>query len=190
MICLIVTTQRLLWLRRMSEENRQGMTERMEEMEGLESRIRVLESAVADLSDRAAIQDLRFHYHVAVNEKELDSIHLLFAEDAVVDFEGIGSARGTSAIEALYRDVVGKSPFIKQFIHNHVITLAGETATGLSYLDARTVRDGESILVAARFDDEYVRVGAGWKFRALRLTIYFAVPLREGWAGVSQLEPS
>ena len=127
---------------------------------------------------------------MAVNEKELDSMHLLFDEDAVVEFEGIGSARGLSAIEALYRDVVGESPFIKQFIHNHVITLAGETATGLSYLDARTVKDGESILVAARFDDEYVRVGAGWKFRALRLKIYFAVPLDEGWAAASSPKPS
>lgn len=161
------------------------MTEGTENTKGLESRVRALESTVSDLSDRAAIQDLRFHYHVAVNEKELDAIHPLFTEDAMVEFEGIGSAQGRDAIEALYREVVGKSPFIKQFIHNHVITLKGETATGLSYLDARTVKDGESILVAARFDDEYLRTSAGWKFRALRLKIYFAVPLGEGWAGES-----
>ena len=71
-----------------------------------------------------------------------------------------------------------------------MITLAGETATGLRYLDERTVKDGESILVAARFDDEYVRVGAAWKFRALRLKIYFAVPLGEGWAAPSSAKPS
>lgn len=152
-------------------------------METLEARVHRLETTVAALVDRAAIQDLRFHYHVAVNERELDAIHLLFTEDAQVDFEGIGSARGRAEIEALYQNVVGGSPFIKQFIHNHVVTLNGDRATGLSYLDARTVANGESLLVAARFDDEYVRTEEGWKFEALRLKLYFAVSLQEGWAG-------
>ena len=114
--------------------------------------------------------------------QELDSIHLLFSEDAEVQFEGIGSAQGRSEIEALYREVVGGSPFIKQFIHNHVIRVEGDTATGLSYLDARTVANGESLLVAARFDDEYVRQAGEWKFRSLALKVYFAVPVAEGWA--------
>jgi hypothetical protein len=152
-------------------------------MEDLATRVQNLESKVAELCDRASIQDLRFRYHVAVNEKQLDAIPRLFSEGAEVEFEGIGSARGIDAIETLYRQVVGQSPFIKQFIHNHVITLDGDTASGVSYLDARTVRDGESILVAARFDDEYVRVGGEWRFQALRLKIDFAVPISEGWAG-------
>jgi hypothetical protein len=151
-------------------------------MEDLATRVQHLESKVAELCDRASIQELRFRYHVAVNEKQLDAIPQLFAEEAEVEFEGIGSARGIDSIETLYREVVGQSPFIKQFIHNHVITLDGDTASGLSYLDARTVRDGESILVAARFDDEYVRVGEEWRFQALRLKIDFAVPISEGWA--------
>ena len=40
-------------------------------MEDLESRIRTLETEMGVLKDRAAIQDLRFRYHVAVNEKDL-----------------------------------------------------------------------------------------------------------------------
>jgi len=156
-------------------------------MEDLESRIRTLEARVNVLQDRSEIQDLRFRYHIAVNEKELDSIHLLFADEAEVHFEGIGSARGRREIEALYQEVVGKSAFIKQFIHNHTITLNGDTATGLSYLDARTVANGESLLVAARFDDEYVRVGGEWRFQSLRLKLYFAVPLQDGWAGENRI---
>ena len=157
-------------------------------MEDLESRVRSLEAQVGVLQDRFEIQDLRFRYHVAVNEKELESIHSLFTEDAEVHFEGIGSARGRAEIEALYREVVGKNPFIMQFIHNHVISLNGDTATGLSYLDARTVADGESMLVAARFDDEYVRRDGEWKFQTLRLKLFFAVPLREGWAGEDRIQ--
>ena len=151
-------------------------------MSSLEARLRELEDRVHRLEDRAAIQDLRFRYHVAVNEKALDSIPDLFTEDAEVHFDGIGSASGRAEIAALYAEVVGQSPFIKQFIHNHVITLSGDAATGLSYLDARTVRDGESLLVAARFDDRYRRTSRGWRFESLRLSLYFAVPIASGWA--------
>lgn len=154
----------------------------------LRDRIQVLENRVAELEARSAIQDLRFRYHVAVNEKDLASIEPLFSQDAEVHFEGIGNARGAREIDALYREVVGQSPFLKQFIHNHLITLVDrDTATGLSYLDARTVRDGESILVAARFDDEYVREHGAWKFRSLRLELFFAVPIAEGWAGPDRI---
>ena len=68
-------------------------------MEDLAARVRTLEAKVAELCDRASIQELRFRYHVAVNEKQLESIPLLFAEGAEVEFEGIGSARGIDAIE-------------------------------------------------------------------------------------------
>jgi len=156
-------------------------------MEELEARVLALEEKVAELRDRAEIQDLRFRYHIAVNDGELDGVASLFCDDGEVEFDGIGSARGRAEIEKLYDDVVGGSPFVKQFIHNHAITLHGDTATGLSYLDARTVTNGESYLVAARFDDDYVREADGWKFRSLRLALYFAVPLREGWAGEKRI---
>ena len=152
-------------------------------MNDLEARVSELEGTVAALRDRAEIQDLRFRYHVAVNEKELDSIGGLFSADGEARFGEIGSARGRAEIQTLYAEVVGKSPFVKQFIHNHLITLNGDTASGLSYLEAKTVTNGESHLVAARFDDEYLREGGEWKFSLLELTIFFVVPLREGWAG-------
>lgn len=156
-------------------------------MSPTESRLRELEQRVHLLEDRFAIQDLRFRYHVAVNEKSLEAIPDLFTEDAEVHFEGIGAASGQSAISDLYAEVVGQSPFIKQFIHNHLITLEGDVATGLAYLDARTVRDGESLLVAARFDDRYRRTPHGWRFQSLRLTLYFAASLSSGWADAAEL---
>ena len=71
-------------------------------MENLERRVETLEARVRELEDLREIQDLRFRYHIAVNDRELDSIGSLFTEDATVDFGGIGSARGRKEIEALY----------------------------------------------------------------------------------------
>ena len=155
-------------------------------MQSLESRVQNLESQVRELQDLREIQELRFRYHIAVNERQLEDISALFSEDGEAHFGEIGSARGRAEIAALYRDVVGGSPFIKQFIHNHVIELSGDTATGLSYLEAKIVSNGESVLVAARFDDSYVRENGLWRFRVLRLSPFFVVPLREGWAGVTE----
>lgn len=38
-------------------------------MADIEARIRTLESKVQELQDRNEIQELRFRYHIAVNEK-------------------------------------------------------------------------------------------------------------------------
>ncbi|MCP4905338.1 MAG: nuclear transport factor 2 family protein [bacterium] len=146
-----------------------------------------LESEVRALRDQREIQELRFRYHIAVNERRIDEIPALFCEEGEAHFGEIGSARGRAEIATFYHDVVGGSPFIKQFIHNHVIQISGDRATGLSYLEAKTVAEGESLLVAARFDDEYVRLAGGWHFRMLRLTPFFVTPLREGWSGENEL---
>ena len=71
---------------------------------------------------------------------------------------------------------------VRQFIHNHVVEVRGDHATGFSYLEAKPVYKGESYVVAARYDDEYVRQNGHWKFKKMALTPYFMVPLKEGWA--------
>ncbi len=156
-------------------------------MESLENRVSRLESELLELRDLREIQDLRFRYHIAVNERQIEEIPALFCEDGEADFGEMGRARGRSEIAAFYRDVVGGSPFIKQFIHNHRVEISGDEAQGLSYLEAKTVANGESILVTARFDDVYHRVGGSWYFRVLRLTPFFITPLREGWAGENEI---
>jgi hypothetical protein len=72
---------------------------------------------------------------------------------------------------------------VKQFIHNHAVEIEGERAAGTSYLEARNIFKGESMLVAARYDDDYAREEGRWLFARMALVPIFIVPLREGWAG-------
>ena len=153
-------------------------------MAELDARVRALETKVQELQDRAEIQELRFRYHLAVNEKKPEMIQELFADNGEIDFAHLGKAEGKAAVNAFYQQALSDLvPFVKQFIHNHIITLDGDTGTGLSYLEAKPIFNGESFLVAARFDDEYVRENGRWKFRKMTLLPYFMVPLKEGWAG-------
>jgi len=158
-------------------------------MADIEVRIHALEAKVQELQDRNEIQELRFRYHIAVNEKRPEMIPDLFSENGEIDFAHLGKAQGKAGVTAFYHQALSDLvPFVKQFIHNHVITLNGDTGTGLSYLEAKPIFNGESFLVAARFDDEYVRENNHWKFHKMTLVPYFMVPLREGWAGPNQIQ--
>ena len=46
----------------------------------------------------------------------------------------------------------------------------------------------ELFLVAARYNDEYVRQDGQWKFSKMSLVPYFMVPLKEGWAQADRLK--
>jgi ketosteroid isomerase-like protein len=160
----------------------------------LAARVNALEAMVQELNDREAIRDLRYRYHEFVNEGKFADIANLFTEDGELDFAHLGKAKGKTEVAAFFRRPARSSSqessqeslrgisFVKQFIHNHVIHLQGDRGTGFSYLEAKPVYNGESFLVAARYDDEYVKQDGQWKFKRMSLTPYFMVPLREGWA--------
>lgn len=160
----------------------------------LEVRIRELEAKVQELTDREAIRDLRYRYHEYINDGRFDEISALFSDDGELDFGHLGTAHGRSEIHRFFGGLrssgadggataqLPRLSRVRQFIHNHVVDLHGDHAHGFSYLEAKPVYKGESYVVAARYDDDYVRQDGKWKFKKMALTPYFMVPLKEGWA--------
>jgi ketosteroid isomerase-like protein len=160
----------------------------------LETRVRDLESKVQELVDCEAIRELRYRYHEYINEAKFDQIAELFTDDGEVLFGHLGEAHGKEQIQRFFNSLKPKATDggreserprlsrVKQFIHNHAVEVQGDRARGFAYLEAKPVYKGESYVVAARYDDEYVRQGGRWKFRKMALTPYFMVPLKEGWA--------
>jgi hypothetical protein len=149
----------------------------------LEGRIAKLEEALRGVTDREAIRDLRCRYHECINEGDLARIPSLFAEGGEIDFGHLGRAKGAREIGDFFaRELTQVLPFIMQFIHNHVVEVSGESGRGFAYLEAKPIYKGEPYLVAARYDDEYVREDGEWKFKRMALTPIFMVPFREGWA--------
>jgi hypothetical protein len=164
----------------------------------LEARIQQLEAKVQELYDREAIRDLRYRYHEYVNEAQFSAIPDLFTEDGVLDFAHLGKAHGRAEIAKFFgalndKPDAGKADrpritWVKQFIHNHTIHLIGDHGDGFAYLEAKPIYNGEAFLVAARYDDEYVRRNGEWKFSKMSLVPYFMVPLKEGWAQEDRLK--
>jgi hypothetical protein len=163
------------------------------QMAAIEERLAALEAKVRELTDREELRDLRYRYHEYVNEGKFAEIPGLFTENGELDFAHMGSAKGREKVAGFFAGLDRSSEktsgqpapgisFVKQFIHNHVIKFHGDHAHGFSYLEAKPVYNGEAFLVAARYDDEYVKENGAWKFSKMTLTPYFMVPLKEGWA--------
>lgn len=159
-----------------------------EAVEGISARLQRLEARVAVLQDVEEIRSLRQRYHESVNEGRTAQIAELFAERGVVDFGDLGSRLGREAIHQFFAEelINEKLTFIKQFNHNHSVEVSGDRATGSSYLEAKNVLSGAATMVAARYDDTYVRTTEGWRFEKMKLTLYFVVPFERGWGNAAR----
>lgn len=141
-----------------------------------------LETRVQEMLDREAIRDLPRRYCHYVWKKDVTAIVGLFTDDGEFDAgRAQPAAKGTQALLKAYRqglDELDPHPFI----HNHVIELDGERATGTCYLDLRATQNGRSLIAAGHYDDVYVKVDGRWKFRSRTFHAHFFGPLADGWA--------
>src|SRR5215475_611183 len=98
-----------------------------------------LAARIQKLEDIEAIRALRMEYHRCVNEGDLAVVGDIYTEDAHVEFEGVGMAKGREEGGKLVAHLAKGLSFIKQFITNHIVHVNGDEADGVSYLDARYV---------------------------------------------------
>lgn len=143
-----------------------------------------LEDRILRLEDIEQIRSIRNKFHYFINEGLAHRFGEVYTDDAVVYFDEFMKQEGLeNIIESAGK--VTQQVFVKQFLHNHEIEIDGDRATGYCYLDARYASNGESLIVAARYDDEYRRTDAGWRISQTRVNIIFSVPIQKGWADPS-----
>lgn len=146
-----------------------------------EARLAALEAEVRELRDIEAIRELRNRYHHCINEGFYDQIPLLFTEDGELDFSYIGKTAGREKLTKFFAATPKVLPFIKQFIHNHMITVDGDRAIAVSYMEARTINNDQAFIVAGCYDDVCVREGDEWKFKSMNFEAYYTLPYNESW---------
>lgn len=133
------------------------------------------------LLDLEAIRDLACRYAHCVWTKDAAAAGALFVENCMMDTGTQDPIHGRRALVETYRTAFGQSEF-QPFVHNHVVDIEGDHATGTCYLDLRAVIDGESLIGAGYYRDVYVRQDDGWRFKSRKLTMLYLVPVTEGWA--------
>ena len=138
------------------------------------------EGIVRTLADKDAIRDLARRYADCVWQCDVVGAVGLFAEDGVMDTGAGAPIVGRVALLEAYQGMLTGD--LQPFVHNHVIELDGDRATGRCYLDLRATRAGASMMGSGVYEDVYVRTADGWKFRSRKLNMRFFAPLLEGWA--------
>ena len=141
-----------------------------------------LETLVRELKDREMIKELTHQYAHCVRQQDVEGVVNLFAEEGAVEM-GSTVIQGRAALRQFYTETLPKLGNPYDFLHNHVIRLQGERATGLCSVEVRGVHGGKSVIGAGHYEDEYVKVGGEWKFQRRKITLYYLVGHEEGWAG-------
>lgn len=145
-----------------------------------DERIAQLSRRLDRLEAIEALRALRCRYHDLVNLDQGERLHELFAPDATIAYGGRPEVTGRDNIREFFRTFPVQAA--RQFMHHHVVEVEGDRARGHCDLDGRPVRNGESLFVVGRFDDEYVRIEGAWYFQRVRLTVHYMVPPGAGWA--------
>lgn len=134
------------------------------------------------LEDVEAIRDLARRYAHHVWQNEVEKLAGLFAEDGEMDPGTRPPIRGRAALDTGFREMLTTGSVFLPFVQQHVVDVAGDTATGTCYIDLRAEVGGKSMIGAGWYDDRYVRTADGWRIQSRKLTLRFFVPLDEGWA--------
>ena len=147
-------------------------------LEGLESRVRELESA-------NEIRNLKAEYAAACDDNyDPDRIAALFVEDATWESQGLGRFEGREAIREFFRGISSHFVFALHYGLNPSIEVTGDTARARWYLFMPcTIGEGNQAMWRAGIDDEeYVRVADKWMFKSKKSAPIFSTTYEEGWA--------
>jgi ketosteroid isomerase-like protein len=143
------------------------------------------------LEDRESIKELRATYCFLVDDGRMEELaETCFTEDAVCDFRSPDGSmqpfvsRGRDEVRNFYTAVVPSVlRNMSHTVHNHRITVSGDSASGDCYfeLTASDASTGKDVVGAGRYVDRYRRVGDGWRFEFRKAEIFYITTLAEGW---------
>ena len=154
-------------------------------LEDLESRIRKLE-------DIEEIKKLKATYCYLCDAglgdpKNRDELISHFTKEAKVDF-GLGEGsqfEGPDGLKLFFGGVVpGSVSFCIHMVHNPIIEVNGDRATGRWYYEAPTtdMATGDAQWMMGTYFEEYVRENNEWKFSSIKTDWKYISPYDEGWA--------
>lgn len=142
-----------------------------------------VEARLARLEARTEIEELRANYCYHVDDADGEAFASLFAEDAVLDFGSAGRYAGREELREFVESVVPDHyAFIVHMVHNPVVEVDGDEATGRWYFEApATTAGGDDVWIQGRYDDEYVRVDDVWRFAAVVARFNYVADYETGW---------
>lgn len=145
---------------------------------------RELEKQLVALQDIEAIKQLKAEYcDICDDDHNQERIVSIFAPGGIWEGKGIARAEGHAEIRALFKRFAERISFSQHNVFNPRIAVDGHAAHGIWYfLGPFTFRKGNrQHWLAARYEDDYVKVDGTWKFQHLRAFGRMVAPYEKGW---------
>ena len=142
---------------------RKGELEEIEEMD---------ESQLQALIDRNAIIDTMSRYATGLDQRDAATYRSCFTDELEVHI-GDAEPRRCSADEWASQAfaAVGMFQSTQHIITNHVVSLEGEKAECVAYLQAQHFNPDKALMVGGYYTNRLVREARGWRISSLKLTI-------------------
>lgn len=119
--------------------------------------------------DFAAIVNVINLYAVAVDTQQWDLFDHVFTDDATTDFGGPAAFSGLAMIKEVFAAIHEPFSSTMHVTTNHHVAAGGNTATCLSYVHGRFIREvgegGSMFESTGWYDDLLVQAGGQWRIQ-------------------------
>jgi len=153
-----------------------------------------LRAVVNELRDIEVIKRLKARYCHLVDASRWDDLAEVFTEDAVCDYGFFGRYEGRDQIiNRFFREIVSSaSSFNAHMVHNPVVDIQGDTASGAWYLTAHTTIQpaNQAVWVMGIYRDQFRRIAGEWKLSSLAFEFKYYTPYEDGWAKTRMWNPT
>ena len=144
-----------------------------------------LEQRLTRMEDIEAIKQLKAEYcDICDDDHNPNRITTIFAEDGIWEGAGFGKAQGHAAIRELFKKFQTLISFSQHQVLNPVIKIDGDRATGIWYFFGPFTfyKNNQAKWLAARYQDDYVKVNGEWKIQHLRARGRMSADYEKSWA--------
>jgi hypothetical protein len=144
------------------------------------------------LEDIEAIKRLKAEYcDICDDDHNQERIVKIFTSDGIWESKGVGRAEGHAELRKLFQSFQERISFSQHNVFNPRIEVDGDRARGIWYfMGPFTFRKtSQAVWLAARYEEDYVKLGGAWRFKHLRAIGRMAAPYEAGWATKSRLNP-
>ena len=151
----------------------------------------VLEKRLTQIEDVEAIKQLKATYcDICDDDHNHDRITTIFAEDGIWEADSLGRAQGHGAIRELFKKFQTLISFSQHQVMNPVIKIDGERATGSWYFYGPFTfyKNNQAKWLAARYEDDYVKINGEWKIQHLRARGRMSTDYEKSWANKDEAE--
>ena len=140
-----------------------------------------LQERIERLESRESIRTLVADYSMAVDDRDVDAIGTLFAENGTFGHaDGSAVMHGRQAIVDFYNGRLGDMGPTYHYPHSHKITFTdANTAEGIVLAHAELSQEGKTYYTGLRYYDKYQQQDSKWIFEERLLKFLFFMPMEE-----------